>query len=140
LPVLYGGAPQYIESVRRMLSGYAEVTPIDPLVSHAQLGTTSMAATLLYERDVIQRVAGYDRVRSWASSAPAATASSLSSLVRFLAQHYAMNVTAIDVGGATTTVMMAGEQGEFLPMVNFGIGVGPSIGAILQQAGVQRLA
>ncbi len=140
LPVLYAGAPQYVESVQRMLSGYAEVTPIDPLVSHAQLGTTSMAATFLYERDVIQRVAGYDRARSWASSAPTATASSLSSLVRFLAQHYAMNVTAIDVGGATTTVMMAGEQGEFLPMVSFGVGVGPSIGAILQQVGVQRLA
>jgi hypothetical protein len=140
LPVLYAGAPQYVESVQRMLSGYAEVIPIDPLVSHAQLGTTSMAATYLYERDVIQRVAGYDRARSWSNTAPTATASSLSSLVRFLAQHYAMNVTAVDVGGATTTVMMAGEQGEFLPMVNYGVGVGSSIGAILQQVGMQRLA
>jgi hypothetical protein len=50
-----------------------------------------------------------------------------------------MNVTAVDVGGATTTVMMAGERGEFIPMVNTGIGVGPSIGAVLQQAGVQRI-
>jgi hypothetical protein len=99
-----------------------------------------MAATALYERDIIQRIPGYDRIQSWSASAPVASASSLSSLVRFLAQHYAMNVTAVDVGGATTTVMMAGERGEFIPMVNTGIGVGPSIGAVLQQAGVQRIA
>ena len=78
-------------------------------------------------------------MRSWSSSAPGATATSLSSLVRFLAQHYAMNVTAVDVGGATTTVMVAGEQGEFIPLVNSGLGVGPGLGAILQQSGFQNV-
>jgi hypothetical protein len=51
-----------------------------------------------------------------------------------------MNVTAVDVGASTTSVMMGGERGEFIPMVNAGIGVGPNIGAILQQVGKQRVA
>ena len=140
LPVLYAGAPQYVEAVRRMLDGYAEVTRVETLVSQEQLGPTSMAATALYERDVIQRIPGYDHVRSWSGAAPIATPSSLSSLVRFLAQHYAMNVTAVDVGGTTTTVMMAGEHGEFVPLVNTGIGMGPSLGAILEKAGPRRVA
>jgi hypothetical protein len=140
LPVLYAGAPQYVEAVRRMLDGYAEVTRVETLVSQEQLGPTSMAATALYERDVIQRIPGYDHVRSWSGAAPIATPSSLSSLVRFLAQHYAMNVTAVDVGGTTTTVMMAGEHGEFIPLVNTGIGMGPSLGAILEKAGPRRVA
>lgn len=140
LPVLYAGAPQYVDAVRKMLNGYAEVTRIDTLTSQAQLGPVSMAATALYERDIIQRIPGYDHMSSWSSSGPVATASSLSSLVRFLAQHYAMNVTAVDVGGATTTMMMAGERGEFIPMVHTGIGVGPGIGAILQKAGPRRIA
>ena len=140
LPVIYAGAPQFIEAVRRMLSGYAEVTRVETLVSPEQLGPTSMAATTIYERDVMQRIPGYDHVRSWASSAPVATASSLSSLVRFLAQHYAMNVTSVDVGGTTTTVMMAGERGEFIPLVNTGVGVGPGLGAVLEKAGPQRIA
>lgn len=139
LPVLYAGAPQFVEAVRRMLSGYAEVTRVETLTSQAQLAPISMAATALYERDVIQRIPGYGRVRSWSHAAPVATASSLSSLVRFLAQHYAMNVTAVDVGASTTTLMMAGERGEFLPLVNSGIGVGPGLGAILKQAGFQRI-
>ena len=140
ISVLYGGDPQYVEAVRGMLQGVAEVIRTDPLVSPEQMGPISIAVGELYERDVIQRVPGYERLRSWSTSHPVPTATSLSSLVRFLAQHYAMNVTAVDVGGATTTLMQAGEGGEFIPMVNSGIGVGPGIGAILQKAGIQRLA
>lgn len=138
--VVYAGAPQYVEAVRRMLQGAAEVTRVDTLTSQAQLGAVSVATGALHEKNVIQQIPGYDRLRSWSGSAPLATATSLSSLVRFLAQHYAMNVTAVDVGGATTTVMLAGEQGEFIPSVNSGIGVGPGVGAILQQVGWQRIA
>ena len=139
LPVLYAGAPEYTEAVRLMLNGYAEVTRVETLVSQEQLGPTSMAATALYEREVIRRIPGYDHMLSWSGSAPVATASSLSSLVRFLAQHYAMNVTAVDAGGTNTTVMMAGERGEFLPLVSAGIGVGPGLGAVLEKAGLQRI-
>ncbi|HEX7736369.1 MAG TPA: glutamate mutase L [Ktedonobacteraceae bacterium] len=139
-PVLYAGAPQYVEAVRRMLQGQAEVTRVETLSSLKQLGPVSMASTALYERDVIQQVPGYEQMRSWSPAAPVGAAGSLSSLVRFLAHHYAMNVTAVDVGASTTSVMMGGERGEFIPMVNAGIGVGPNIGAILQQVGRQRVA
>jgi MutL protein len=140
LPVLYAGAPQFVEAVRRMLNGYAEVTRVEALVSQAQLGPVSMAASAIYERDVIRRVPGYETLRSWSNAVPVGTASSLSSLVRFLAQHYAMNVTAVDVGSHTTTLMMAGERGEFIPLVNADIGVGTGLGAILQQVGMRRIA
>ncbi len=138
--VLYAGASQYIEAVRRMLYGVADVTRVDSLVSHAQLGSISIAVGTLHERTIMQHLGGYDRLQAWSSAEPVATATSLSSLVRFLAQHYAMNVTAIDVGGATTTVMLAGEQGEFVPNVNTGIGVASGVGSVLQQAGPQRIA
>lgn len=137
--VLYAGAPQYIDAVRRMLYGVADVTRVDSLVSQAQLGSISIAVGALHERSVLQRVPGYSRVQAWSNAEPVATATSLSSLVRFLAQHYAMNVTAVDVGGATTTVMLAGEQGEFVPNVNAGVGVASGMAAVLQQTGVQRI-
>lgn len=140
IAVLYAGAPQYIEAVQRMLQGTAAVTRVDPLVSPQQIGSTSIAIGGLYERDVIQHIPGYSRLHSWSNSAPVPTATSLSSLVRFLAQHYTMNVTAVDIGGANTTLMMAGERGEFVPMVNCDVGVGPGLGAVLQQVGVQRVA
>ena len=123
-----------------MLQGVAGVTPVEPLVSSAQLGPTSIAIGGLYERAIIQRIPGYSRLSSWSSSALVPTTTSFSSLVRFLAQHYAMNVTAVDIGGDNTTLMMAGEAGEFIPMVNCGVGVGPGVGAVLQQVGIQRVA
>ncbi|HVB74328.1 MAG TPA: glutamate mutase L [Ktedonobacteraceae bacterium] len=140
LPVLYAGAPQFVEAVRRMLNGYAEVTRVETLLSQEQFAPVSMAASALYERGVIQRVPGFEKLRSWSNAVPVGAASSLSSLVRFLAQHYAMNVTAVDVGSNTTTLMMAGERGEFIPLVKPGIGVGTGLGGILQQVGMGRIA
>lgn len=140
VPTLYAGAPQYVEAVRRMLNGVSNVTRLDALIASAQLGQVSLAVGSLYERNVIQNLPGYARLQEWSGgAAPVATATSLSSLVRFLAQHYAMNVTAVDVGGLTTTVMLAGEQGEFVPTVNAGIGVGPGLSALLQRVGWQRV-
>lgn len=138
--VIYAGAPQYVEAVRRMVQGVSEVTRVDPLISQAQLGPITMALGTRHEQAVLQQLPGYERLRNWSSSAPVASATSLSSLVRFLAQHYAMNVTAVDVGGASTTIMLAGEQGEFMPMVHTGVGVASNIGAVLQKVGWRNIA
>ncbi len=138
--IVYAGAPQYVEAVRRMVQGIADVTRVDSLVSQAQLGPISTAIGALHEREVLQKLPGYERLQNWSSAPPVASATSLSSLVRFLAQHYAMNVTAVDVGGTTTTIMLAGEQGEFIPMVNTSVGIGSNMSSILQQVGWQRIA
>ncbi len=140
MPVIYAGAPQFVEAVRNMLTGYAEVTRVETLDSPARLGPTSQAASALYERDVVQHIPGYDHLSAWSQAPSVGAASSLSSLVRFLAQHYAMNVTAIDVGSSTSTLMMAGERGEFIPLVNPGVGVGVGAGNIFQQVGPARIA
>ena len=138
--VIYAGAPQYVEAVRRMLQGIANVNHVESLVSQAQLGQVSTALGALHEHEVIQKLPGYQRLHSWSKFAPLASATSLSSLVRFLAQHYSMNVATVDVGGATTTVMLAGEQGEFIPNVNCGVGIGPGMGRLFQQVGLERIA
>jgi len=137
--VVYAGAPQYLEAVKRMLKDVGDVTRVEPLLSNGQIGQVSTTIGALHERVAIQQLPGYERLQLWSSAPPVATATSLSSLVRFLAQHYSMNVTAVDVGGGTTTVMVAGEQGEFIPMVNTTVGVGANIGDILRQVGLQRI-
>lgn len=138
--VMYAGAPQYVDAVRRLIQGIAEIIRLEPLTSPAQMGPISQAAGSLHERLIVQKIAGYDQLNSWSNTAPVASAISLSSLVRFLAQHYAMNVVAVDAGGATTSVMVAGEQGEFIPQVNTSLGIGSNVGSILQQVGWQQIA
>src|SRR5262249_44124597 len=97
--VIYAGAPQYVEAVRRMIQSIAKMTSLDPLASPSQIGPVSMAVGALHEQHVIQHLPGYEHLISWSNVAPMASATSLSSLIRFLAQHYSMNVTAVDVGG-----------------------------------------
>ncbi|MBV9690549.1 MAG: glutamate mutase L [Ktedonobacteraceae bacterium] len=140
IPVLYAAAPQYVQAVQRMLHGVAHVTPVNTLATQEQLGSINVAMGTLHERNIIQRLPGYKRLNTWSSTKTVATATSLSSLVRFLAQHYSMSVTAVDVGGMTTTVMVTRENGEFTPKVNPGLGIGQGMGSILQQAGFKRIA
>ncbi|MBX5449055.1 glutamate mutase L [Thermogemmatispora sp.] len=140
LPVLYAAAPQYVEASRRLINGAGEVMRLDPLVSTANLGPISMAASSLYERTILRRLPGSDTLWSWSAAAPVATATSLSSLVRFLAHHYTMNVMAVDAGGANTTLLLAGERGEFIPLVNAGIGVGSGLGELLKRVGSQNIS
>ncbi len=138
--VIYAGAPQYVEAVKGMLRDVAEVKRTEPLTSQADLASISMVVGELYEHDIIPRIPGFDRLSRWTASSPVVTANSISSLARFLAQHYAMNVTAVDIGASATILMQAGENGDFIPMVNSGAGVGPNIGNILQRVGLQRIA
>jgi hypothetical protein len=140
LPVLYAAAPQYVEASRRLIDGAGEVLRIDPLVSPASVGSLSLAAGTLYERTVLRRLPGSAALWSWSAATPVATVTSLSSLVRFLANHYTMNVMAIDVGGANTALLLAGERGEFLPLVKAGIGVGSGLGELLKRVGSQRIS
>ncbi|WP_376797202.1 glutamate mutase L [Thermogemmatispora sp.] len=140
LPVLYAAAPQYVEASRRLIDGAGEVLRLDPLVSASNLGPISLAVNALYERTILRRLPGSETLWSWSSAAPVATATSLSSLVRFLAHHYTMNVMAVDAGGANTTLLLAGERGEFIPMVNAGIGVGSGLGELLKRVGSQHIS
>jgi hypothetical protein len=137
--VIYAGSAQYVEAVKGMLRDVVEVKRAEPLTSPADLAPVSMAAGEIYEKDILPRIPGYKRLREWSATSPVVTANSISSLVRFLAQHYAMNVTAVDIGASTTILMQASENGDFIPMVNSGAGVGSSIGYILQRVGLQRI-
>jgi len=138
--VIYAGAPQYVEAVKGMLRDVAEVKRAEPLTSQADLASISMVVGELYEYEIIPRIPGFDRLSRWTATSPVVTANSISSLARFLAQHYAMNVTAVDIGASATILMQAGENGDFIPMVNSGAGVGSNIGNILQRVGLQRIA
>src|SRR5882724_7608199 len=91
ISVLYAGAPQYIEAVKRLVQDVADVKRVDPLTGPAQLVAVSTGIGALHDQSVMRNLPGYNQLLSWMGAPPVATATSLSSLVRFLAQHYTMN-------------------------------------------------
>ncbi len=139
MPVIYAGSAQEAERLRQELGPQADVRQTEPFAPH-DLRPLSVAVSSLHERQVLNAVPGYHRLNGWMSAAPMATATSFSSLIRFLAQHYGMNVVGVDVGGSATSVMVAGEHGEFLPSVHANAGVASGLGVVLRSAGYERIA
>jgi hypothetical protein len=139
LPVVYTGSVEASERLRQELGPQAEVRQTEPFAPH-YLAPLSTAISLLHERQMLNTLAGYHRLNGWMSAPPMATATSFSSLIRFLARQYGMNVVGVDVGGSATSVMIAGEHGEFLPSVHATAGVASGLGSILRSVGVARIA
>lgn len=139
MPVIYTGSPQHYERVRKELGPQADVRQAEPFAPH-NLRPLSVAVSSLHERQILSSIPGYHRLNGWMSAPPMATATSFSSLIRFLAQHYGMNVVGIDVGASATSVMVAGEHGEFLPSVHANAGAASGVGEVLRSAGYERIA
>ncbi|HEY7355602.1 MAG TPA: glutamate mutase L, partial [Ktedonobacterales bacterium] len=139
LPIVYTGSPEASEHLRQELGPQAEVRQTEPFTPQ-HLAPLSAAISLLHERQMLNTLAGYHRLNGWMSAPPMATATSFSSLIRFLARQYGMNVVGVDVGGSATSVMIAGEHGEFLPSVHATAGVASGLGSILRSVGVAQVA
>ncbi len=139
LPVVYTGSVETSERLRKELGPQAEVRQTEPFAPH-HLAPLSAAISALHERQMLNTLSGYHRLNGWMSAPPMATATSFSSLIRFLARQYGMNVVGVDVGGSATSVMIAGEHGEFLPSVHATAGVASGLGSILRNVGIERIA
>ncbi len=139
LPVIYAGSRQKAERLRQQLGPQVDLHPTEPFAPH-NLRPLAVAVSSLHERQVLSAVPGYHRLNGWMSAPPMATATSFSSLIRFLAQHYGMNVVGVDVGASSTSVMVGGEHGEFLPSVHASAGVASGLGVVLRSAGYERIA
>lgn len=139
LPVVYTGSVEASERLRQELGPQADVRQTEPFAPH-HLAPLSAAISLLHERQMLNTLSGYHRLNGWMSAPPMATATSFSSLIRFLARQYGMNVVGVDVGGSATSVMIAGEHGEFLPSVHATAGVASGLGSILRSVGHAQVA
>ena len=138
IPVIYAGRLQDAERLRQQLGPHADVRQTEPFAPH-NLRPLSVAVSSLHERQVLNAVPGYHRLNGWMSAPPMSTATSYSSLIRFLAQHYGMNVVGVDVGGSSTSVMVATEHGDFFPSVHANAGVASGLGVILRSVGFEQI-
>ncbi len=134
VPVVFAGLPAEGKLLRDALGGRAEPQVLDPLTP-TTLAPLSRAVAGLYESAVLRAVPGYDRVRAISSVPPTSVATSLAGAVRFLGQHYQMNVVGVDVGASSTALVGATAQGNVLPAMQPEAGVGLGLGAILRATG-----
>lgn len=138
VPVVFTGLAAEGKLLRGALGGRAEPQLLEPLTP-TTLAPLSRTMAGLYESAVLRALPGYDRVRAMSSVPPTAAATSLAGAVRFLGQHYQMNVVGVDVGASSTTLVGATAQGNVLPAMQPEAGVGPGLGAILRATGAANV-
>ncbi|HUY77858.1 MAG TPA: glutamate mutase L [Ktedonobacterales bacterium] len=141
LPVVYTGSPDDVGPLAAAVQGktpsFQQVGPLSP--SPATLTPLNRVVSALYESNALLDVPGIGALRSVASAPPIASITSLSGVVRYLSQHYKMNVVGVDVGANSTALVGATVDGEFLPALHPTAGVGPGVGAILRAVGAPNV-
>ncbi len=139
LPVLFAGSPQDGQVLTAAVQGHTPGVQLVDALSPSTLSPLTRATQQVYESAVLQKLPGYDQLRSLSAAPAVSTTTSLGGVARFLAQHYGMNVAAVDVGANATTLSGATASGDFMPAEHPQAGVGPGAGAILRAAGAHNV-
>jgi hypothetical protein len=139
LPVLFAGSQQDGQVLTTAVQGHTPRVQLVDALSPSTLSPLTRATQQLYESAVLRRLPGYDQLRTLSAVPAVSTTTSLGGVARFLAQHYGMNVAAVDVGANATTLSGATANGDFMPAVHPQAGVGPGAGAILRASGAHNV-
>lgn len=132
------GGPEEQAVAQHSMAGREVIGVTPPAPGHP--GTLPMALAQLYEQLVLAQVPGFAQVRGWASTAPISNITALGRFVRFLAQRYAMNVLAVNVGAAGSAAIGASTHGNLFTTQAPLLGVRQGAGATLRRAGVDNIA
>jgi hypothetical protein len=138
LATIVVGGPEEQAAAQRILAGRDLIGIIPPSSGHP--GTLPAALAQSYERLVLAPVPGFARLRGWASTAPISSVTALGRFVRFLAQRYAMNVLAVNVGAMGSAAIGASSHGNLFTTQAPLLGVRQGAGATLRRAGAANVA
>jgi hypothetical protein len=132
------GTPETQAALQRQFAGRDAIAIEPPAPGHP--GNLPTVLNQIYEQVVLLRIPGFARVRGWGSTAPISSVTALGRFVRFLAQRYAMNVLAVNVGATSTVAIGASVHGNLFTTQAPYLGVRQGSGAIWRRAGYANIA
>jgi hypothetical protein len=142
LPVVYAGNVDVREEVSKVLTEdrYATraVDNVRPLIETENLGPAREGIYDSYMEHVIVHSPGYDKLIQWVEGKIIPTQAAIGKILYAYAQERAVNLLAVDVGGATTDVYSV-YDGVFNRSLNADIGLTYGISNIMKEAGVESI-
>ena len=142
LPVVYAGNVEVRERVSKVLTEdrYATraVDNVRPLIETENLGPAREGIYDSYMEHVIVHSPGYDRLVEWVEGNIIPTQAAIGKILYAYARERAVNLLAVDVGGATTDVYSV-YDGVFNRSLNADIGLTYGIVNIMKEAGVEKI-
>jgi len=142
LPVVYAGNVDIRDEVSKVLpeDRYATraVDNVRPLIETENLGPAREGIYDSYMEHVLVHSPGYDKLVEWVEGKIIPTQAAIGKILYAYAQERAVNLLAVDVGGATTDVYSV-YDGVFNRSLNADIGLTYGIGNIMKEAGVENI-
>ncbi len=142
LPVVYAGNVEIREEVSKVLAEdrYATraVDNVRPLIETENLGPAREGIYDSYMEHVIVHSPGFDKLVEWVEGKIIPSQAAIGKILYAYAQERAVNLLAVDVGGATTDVYSV-YDGVFNRSLNADIGLTYGISNIMKEAGVENI-
>jgi len=142
LPVVYAGNVELRERVSKVLAEdrYATraVDNVRPLIETENLGPAREGIYDSYMEHVIVHSPGFDKLVEWVEGKIIPSQAAIGKILYAYAQERAVNLLAVDVGGATTDVYSV-YDGVFNRSLNADIGLTYGISNIMKEAGVENI-
>ncbi len=141
LPVIYAGNRDARESVRALLAERFDLRVVEnirPTLERENLGPARETIHHLFLKHVMQQAPGYGKLTGWVSAPIMPTPMAVGKLVEEVGRTEALNVLAVDIGGATTDIFSF-FSGVFNRTVSANLGMSYSIGNVLAETGVENI-
>ena len=136
MPVVYSGGSASAAVLSELLRGKYDFHPTESIrgddTAEEQRALERKLASLWVDR-VATSVPGFSLVQSWVQMPTLSAAQAQMYVTRFLARNYECTVWCVDVGAATTSVLVA-TRDSFAPVVREGLGVGQGAVSLLPMA------
>jgi hypothetical protein len=139
--VIYAGNKEMRTAIVGTLGDCSALHVVDnvrPALDREDLAGAEEEIRRLYHDIKVSRVPGFGELRSWAVAPVLSTAEGLGLVLRYLARLHKLDVLAVDVGSSSTHLagVIGGRYGS---TVSARLGVGYSMGNVLEQAGLEGL-
>jgi hypothetical protein len=143
-PMIYAGNVALRSQIASLLGDQVELRAVDnvrPTLTSENLAPAQAELEQIFRETVMARLPGLNLLKRWAMGDVLPTAQGLGHIVRYLDRLTSRprhGVLGIDVGGMTTTVAAA-RGGRFSLTVMTGLGMGASIGKLLQRTTIEQV-
>jgi uncharacterized protein (TIGR01319 family) len=141
IPVIYAGNKDAVGAVEKTLAHKVDLHVVDnlrPTMDRENLLPAREAIHDLFLDHVMQQAPGYGKLMTWTSRGIMATPNAVGEIIRTIAKQRAIDVLAVDIGGATTDVFSVfGET--YNRTVSANLGMSYSICNVMTEAGIPNI-
>ncbi len=140
--IFFAGNVDAQPKVIEVLQHFARVTLVDnvrPTLEIENLRPLQQAIEQVYIQHQVERLPGLEPLQQWSNHPIVPTSRSLEQIVTYLGQYHNQNVATIDLGSQSTILATQAQQENFPIIVRTDIGLGHSLGTLLQQLPLEQI-